>query len=433
MAYRVPNPLPLAMRLRAIAREEGPRAAFDRVATYGRLRLAKSRIGKAVGLAAAPRSTHVMGTVWADLAASGVFFGTPAPSTPNHIAVIAETALPQCTRYRVHQLEALGQALGVGVTVADHRNEAEALTALQMASHVVFYRLEPSQRAWMYLYEARRLGVKVLYDLDDPLFSVPAVTGSRAELPPALVRHFADAAPGFLGIMSACDAISVSTPALAEVVRRFLPRPVFVRRNFADAEMLGAQPRGLAAVPGGPGVTLACASGSEGRQGDLAPILAELAAFLAADKSRRLILIGSGFEVGAGLPLAVEGQVAKVPFLDYPSYLAQLAEADAVLVPLSDDPYNACKSAVRAMDAAAAGRAVIASPRGDMATAVVDGVTGWLAETPADWAQAFAAVARTPDRCRTMGDHALAHLRATLSDPTAPEVTEHGLQEWFTR
>ncbi|MBE3639009.1 glycosyltransferase [Mangrovicoccus algicola] len=429
MAYGVPNPLPLASRLRSIAREEGTRAALGRVANYGRIRLAQSTVGKAVGFGAAARSIYALGPTWQHLAKNGVFFGA-RPVEQRHLAVIAEASLPQCTRYRVEQMAGLARSCGMGFAAADQRDEAEALTALQMASHVMFYRLEPGARTWMYLYEARRLGLPVLYDLDDPLFSVPAITGSRVSLPEILTRHFADAAPGILAVMSACDAISVSTPALVEAVRSFLPRPVFLRRNYADQGMLEPV-TGPAPVPGGPGLTLVLASGSDGRSGDLAVARPAIERFLAEDRGRRLILIGHGLDHHAGLAPAVVPQVTQVPFLDYPAYLAQLAEADAVLVPLADDPFNLCKSAVRVFDAASAGRPVIASPCGDLPAAVRHGETGWLAEDLSGWEAALADLAGRADRGRRLGHAAREALRQDWGDPAAARVTDAGLTEWL--
>lgn len=433
MAYRVPNPLPLASRLRAIAREEGTRAAFGRVATYSRLQLAQSTVGRAVGFGNAGRSAFAMGPVWADLAQKGVFFTPGAEPGARHVAIIAESSLPQCTKYRVRQMECLCRGLGLDVTIADQRDEADALTAMQMASHVIFYRLEPSPRTWMYMYEARRLGVPVVYDLDDPLFSVPAITGSASHLAPALTRHFADAAPGFLAMMSACDAITVSTPAMVDEVRAFLNRPVFLRRNFADDETLAPARQLGAVVKRGTGLTLACASGSEGRHGDIAPILPVLEQFLGADASRRLILIGRGLEGHAGLSPHLADQVFSAPFQDYDLYLAQLGEADAVLVPLAADPFNACKSAVRAMDAAAAGRPVIASPLGDLPLAVEQGVTGWLADAPTDWLAALNTLADLPDRGRALGAAARRKLESEMCDPLAPTVTDPDFVDWLTQ
>lgn len=429
MAYKVPNPLPLAARLRTVAREEGARAAFGRVATYSRLHFAQTSVGKAVGFGNSVRSTYALGSVWTDLARSGVFFGAPRSDTAGHLAIIAESSLPQCTKYRVQQMATLAKSMGLEATIADHREEADALTALQMATHVMFYRLEPSHRAWMYLYEARRLGLPVLYDLDDPLFSVPAIAGASAHLPQALVRHFTDAAPGFLAMMSACDAISVSTPVLAAEARRLLSRPVFVRRNFADDDTLSHD----AWQTPGPrdGLTLACPSGSDGRHGDLAAILPVLERFLEQDPTRHLILMGHGMEGHAGLSPHVAKQVHQEPFRDYDQYVSALARADAVLVPLADDPFNACKSAVRVIDAAAAGRPAIASPVGDLPNSVVPGETGWLAATPEDWWESLQALAAMPDRGRGMGAAARCKAQTDMSAPEAPDLTDPGLLEWL--
>jgi len=427
MRYRTLNPLPIARRLRTIAQEEGTRAAVGRIATYGRLRLARSGLGQAVGYGQKPRSVYAMAPVWSGLARAGVFFADPPERLDGHLAILAETSLPQCTKYRVNQMAVLARACGLGVTIADHRDQAAALSALQLASHVMFYRLEPGHRAWMYLYEARRLGLPVLYDIDDPLFSIPALTGSSAALPPALVNHFADAAPGILAMMSACDAISVSTPALAGIAARLSARPVFLRRNFADAETL-AEP---APVEAAAGLTVAMASGSDGRAGDLGGLLPVLDAFLSAVPSRRLHLVGHGFPPLAGLPMRLSGQVSLFPFEPYDRHRLRLAAADAILVPLADDTFNACKSAVRAIDAAAVARPVIASPVGDLGQMVVHGETGWLAATPQSWAHALDLLAALPDRGRMLGRAARARLEAGWADPLHEQVTAPGLRDWL--
>lgn len=433
MVYKVPNPLPLASRLRTVAREEGTRAALGRVATYSRLQLAQTTVGKAVGFGSTARSTYSLGPVWADLAENGVFYGTDLSEAPKHLAIIAEASLPQCTKYRVQQMAALARSLGMETTIADHREEADALTALQMATHVMFYRLEPSNRAWMYLYEARRLGLPVLYDLDDPLFSVPAITGASAHLPLALVRHFADAAPGFLAIMSACDAISVSTPVLSEMARKLVSRPVFLRRNIADDETLAYEAPQDEAGTQAAGLTLACASGSDGRHGDLNHILPVLEAFLEEDADRTLILMGHGLEGHAGLSPNLADQVHQQPFRDYPQYLAALRQTDAILVPLADDPFNACKSAVRAIDAAAVARPVIASSVGDLGQVVSPGETGWLATTADDWWAALQELAALPDRGRALGQAGRKKIHSEMSTPEDPSLTDAGLVEWLTR
>lgn len=432
MRYKVSNPLPLAARLKAIAREEGTRAALGRVATYGRLRLAQSSVGRAVGFGQEKRSIFPLGATWAHLAQSGVFFGaTPEMTRSPHLAIIATKDLPQCNKYRLEQMKLLVERAGIAATIADQRDADEAVTALQMASHAMFYRVSPNTLSWMYLYEARRLGLPTMYDIDDPIFSVPAIAGAAAHLPASLARHFADEAPGILAFMAACDTISVSTEALAQEVQAFLPRPVFVRRNFADTDHFAPLTEAQPPVRRSQGITLALASGSDGRGGDLEPVIAPIEGFLAGDPDRSLILIGHGLDGQGGIAPQFAKQIKRAPFQDYPLYLRQLAEADAVLVPLADDPFNACKSAVRVLDAAAVARPVIASPMGDMCNVVEHGQTGWLAATSADWSLAFNNLAALSDRGASLGQSAQARLAADWSDPLHPGTTDPRLVEWL--
>lgn len=155
--------------------------------------------------------------------------------------------------------------------------------------------------------------------------------------------------------------------------------------------------------------------------------------FLAADSTRCLVLMGHGLDGHAGLSPHLAQQIRQEPFRDYDQYLAALSSADAVLVPLSQDPFNACKSAVRLIDAAAVARPVIASPVGDLVNAVVPGKTGWLAATPEEWAGALAALAALPDRGRQMGAAARAKLQHDMSAPEAASVSDPALLEWLTQ
>jgi glycosyltransferase involved in cell wall biosynthesis len=58
---------------------------------------------------------------------------------------------------------------------------------------------------------------------------------------------------------------------------------------------------------------------------------------------------------------------------------------DIALCPLADTPFNACRTPVKALEAFALGIPVIASDATPYRSLVVDGVTGYLCRTPADW------------------------------------------------
>lgn len=73
------------------------------------------------------------------------------------ILIIAELSLRQCAKYRVWQKEGQLRSLGWLVDVVDWRETEEALSALQVCTEVIFYRVPAFPAVELLLKEARRL------------------------------------------------------------------------------------------------------------------------------------------------------------------------------------------------------------------------------------------------------------------------------------
>jgi hypothetical protein len=419
------RPAHLARRFLAVAGEAGLAEAAIRAARHlGRRaggELNRARPGADLPLG------YPLGPAWQELARQGAFHAARRiPGAAPAIVAVAPASVPQSRRYRVEALADLWT--GAEVRVFDPAEARAAAGALQDATHLVFARCARSEATAMLLYEARRLGLPVLYDLDDPLMSLPACAGYRAlaALPPAERIGTLRAAPQVLELMSAADAVAVSTPALAAEAARFCPRPVWLRRNLLRPGDLALGAR-LAALPRAQGpVTFALPTGSRGRGPDLAPLLPALEAHLARAPGTRILVIGP-LDLKA-LPRAVAAAAEVLPVLPYADYLAALARADAVLIPLADDPFNRCKSAARLLDAAAVARPVAASPVGEIGEVLRDGTTGLLAATTADWAEALATLS-DPGRARAMGAANRAWAEAQRH-PDAPGLAGPALLAW---
>lgn len=372
-----------------------------------------------------------MNGVWAKLARQDAFHASaPAHGQgPARIVMLADIGLPQCRKYRVEQPAELWAKAGVGYDWADFRDVQRSLSALQSASHLMLYRVQSGPLLEMYLYEARRLGLPVAYDIDDPLFSVPAYEtyGNMAALPGAMKAHFLAEAPKYLAAMNQADVITVSTPGLATHLRAFTHRPVLVRRNFADAATWAAAEAAPPRAENG-GFRLAFASGSMGHEADFGLIRDCISDFLAADRLRRLMVLGH-FDA-AHLPKAVQGQIEIHGFADYADYLALLAQADCAVMPLLDDLFNGCKSAVRVLDAAAVGVVSVASDIGDMCAVIREGETGHLIGADGDWRAVLEKLAAQPAATAAMGQAAQAHLRTQWDGQPTPPVTEPKLLDW---
>lgn len=428
--------LALLSRFMHAVREDGLRPALRRAGGYARRRLRRRARGAlSAGAPASPGGHYLSGT-WRMMAQAEAFHITAAPATlrkRRKIALIGDLNLPQCRKYRVEQLADLWGAQGVELSYAHYLDVPRSAAIMQDATHLICYRLPACADVSVYLYEARRLRLPVLYDIDDPLFSVAAYEtySNMQALSPEMRAHFVAEAPRYLDLMNAADVVSVSTPALAEHARQLTPRPVYVRRNFADRAMLstGAQAMQVATDNAG-AFRVAFASGSRGHEADFATIAAPLTRFLQGDARRRLMILGH-FD-RAHLPRAIARQTEFLPFTGYDGYLNALALADCAVMPLADDLFNRCKSAVRALDAASVGVPVIAPDVGDFAKVIRNGQTGVIARAPADWAAALVGFARDRAGAAAMGHRARRDLEHRWSAQMAPHVIDPELVDWVT-
>ncbi len=352
-------------------------------------------------------------------------------SAKRTVAMIGDLNLEQCKKYRVLQLEELWAAVGVDYRFSHFQDVPRCLSIMQDATHLMLYRLPRHDLVTMYLYEARRLRLPILYDIDDPLFSVEAYAtyGNMQVLPPELKNHFLAQAPLYLDVLNGADVTSFSTPGLRDHAATLSPRPGFVRRNFADRATLEsgrvAMDFAKDAKTATDVFTLCVASGSQGHEVDFQTIMPEVEGFLSAASNRKLLVLGH-FRTEL-LSAAVQDRIEIRPFTDYDTYLRHLAMADVAVMPLADDLFNRCKSGVRVIDAAAVGVPSIVGTVGDLATLIKPGQTGFIANTHSDWSAALDQLAQDRKAANQMGRNARLELEniwaARASDPIVdPEM-----------
>lgn len=374
---------------------------------------------------------------WSDMSSANVMSTQKAPAQLTRkrvVAMIGDLNLPQCRKYRIEQLSELWATVGVEYRFSHYQDAPRCFDILQTATHLMFYRLQRHDLVTNYLYEARRLRLPILYDIDDPLFSVEAYAtyGNMSVLPPDLKNHFLAQAPLYLDILNAADVTSFSTPGLRDHARTLSPRPAFVRRNFADRLTLDAgrlamdtaQPQKAQTT----GFTLCFASGSQGHEVDFQCIAPQVDAFLSAAPDRKLLVLGH-FRPEL-LSDSLQSRIETQPFSDYETYLGHLARADAAVMPLADDLFNRCKSAVRVIDAAAAGVPAIVGTVGDLSAMVEPDVTGFVAKTPADWTTAFETLATQKALTTDMGRKARSLLEDRWSARPSRPIVDSDMMAW---
>ncbi|MDJ1008512.1 MAG: hypothetical protein QNJ13_11875 [Paracoccaceae bacterium] len=415
-------------RFSEVWRTEGAGAALR--ATRRQVRLAWYGQSPEAQVPQAAAGQCALISVWSDLAQNGAFQVTAAPALQRRrrrVAMIGDLNLPQCRKYRVEQLDEIWRRAGVSYGYAHFEDVPRCLDLLQSATHLMLYRLGHSHLSEMYLYEARRLRLPVIYDIDDPLFSFAAYEtySNGAALPSEMRRALVGQSPSYLAVMQQADALSLSTPGLVDLAAHHCPRPAFLRRNFADRATLELGSR-LASRERGPGFTIAFASGSLGHEIDFLTMAEDLLEFLQSGEGRRLLILGR-FDLER-LPAGISSRADVAPFGDYASYLRALGKANCAVLPLTDDMFNRCKSAVRVIDAAAVGIPSVVGTVGDGQSVVRDGETGLIASPGAgSWLAALERLAEDPAGADRLGRRAREDLEgqwaASMELPVvAPEL-----------
>jgi len=426
--------LSLFQRFATIARQDGLRRAAVKGRNYVVMqwRGSSHTVLRDTSAGAKDDAQYLQG-VWQQLAQGNAFHvGAPTPGNGTRfVAIIGDLNLPQCRKYRVEQLESFWHAQGVSCGFAHFEDLPRVTRLLSQATHVIEYRLPETPLTVMLRYEARRLRLPILYDIDDPLFSVSAYEtyGNMTALDPWMKQHFAAEAPKYLAMMNGADMISVSTPGLARHVALYSSRPVHVRRNYADAVTLAAGARAHAQRRAGDGIfRVAFASGSQGHEADFCEIAQSVETFVMSAPNRRLLLLGRIDQ--SALPRALASRTDTVPFSNYDDYLAALAHADCAIMPLLDDMFNRCKSAVRVIDASAVSVPSIVTSVGDLAQMIVPGETGHVANTSQDWLTFLNALADDPELCARMGIAGRRALEARWSGTDTGQIVDPEILDW---
>lgn len=428
--------LSLVRRFFTSMREEGAGSALRKARNYTVMRLRGFTPSMLAGRGHGRinKDEKYLAGIWQTLAREDAFHVLEAPAHTakrRKIALIGDLNLPQCRKYRIEQLAEFWRARDVEVEYAHYTDVPRCAGILQDATHLMEYRLQTMPVTAMYRYEARRLRLPVLYDLDDPLFSVSAYETyeNMKAVEPELKAHFVAEAPKYLEMMNGADILTVSTPGMAEHTRLLTARPVHVRRNFADTATLEDGRRAMASGRPDDGLFRLCfASGSRGHEVDFALIGDQVSDFLSGADNRRLMILGH-FDTKL-LPEGLRDRVETHGFSTYERYLATLARADCTVTPLTNDIFNRCKSAVRVIDAASVGVPSVVGTVGDMANMITHEKTGFIADTPQGWRDALETLARDTSGTAAMGQAARADLESRWAGTDAPHIIDPEIIRW---
>ncbi|MBE9014472.1 glycosyltransferase, partial [Pseudanabaenaceae cyanobacterium LEGE 13415] len=308
------------------------------------------------------------------------------------ILFVAEVSLAQCAKYRVWQKVEYFRKMGVDCTVLEWWRRDEIRNALQTHSLAIFYRTPGYPESLKLIAEARRLNVPTIWEVDDLIFDEQTyrANGNIDLLEPSLRDSVLAGVPLFRAALQACDYAIASTETLATEMVRAGAKEAFVIENALDTQTLIAAQvaRSNRQVREEySGVRIVYGSGSKAHDADFQTAAKALAKLMTVNQDVELHIIGDLTLPGAFDVFA--NRVVRRPFVDYETYLLQLAEADISLAPLEPTIFNDAKSNIKYLEAAVLGLPSVCSPRAAFRAEIEHGVNGFLAESEADWLSAL--------------------------------------------
>jgi len=226
-------------------------------------------------------------------------------------------------------------------------------------------------------------GKRVVFDIDDYLIEVPDYLSVH--------QHCLNMRPGLEVMLRQADAVSVSTAPLREKLLDYNPN-VFITPNYAwtsNPPIAHYETKGTAPEDR---IRVIVASSDSVRVDFLVAALQELVG------KEHIELVGIGppgdFLREVGL------QVDVAPIMPHEQFKAYIASRDntIALIPLDDNEFNNCKSAIKYFDYALAGVPCVCSNVAPYTSAVEDQVTGLLcADVTGDWIAAIRQLLRSAE------------------------------------
>lgn len=323
-------------------------------------------------------------------------------------ALIAETSIPQCLHYRVKERTAQLQHLGWAVEQCSWHDFDAAMRALQLASCVIFYRVPMLNHVPELFAEARRLGLPIIFDIDDLIFDRTRYADYlRAQtLEDEEVKGLLNLADMYHKSMDAADILMTSTTTLGQLLPsdRAKKHGFVVHNSVADSLRDIAQ--GLCDRPAREDgeIRMFYGSGSRTHDADFALIAAALLEAMHENEHLHLYLHGY-LELIPDFESCAE-RVHRIAFLDKQTYYRVIAEYDIALMPLEASIFNDAKSNIKYQEASIFGIPSIVSPRADFLEAITDGVDAFIAHSSTQWRNAILKLAASHELRVTMGEKA---------------------------
>ena len=324
------------------------------------------------------------------------------------VLIVAEQSIPQCMYYRVEQKVRMLEDAGYAVENCSWTDYLSCICRIQTATLVIFYRVPFTQEMQSLYAEAKRLGIKIGFDIDDLVFDIEEYSrnSNLLALPKDVQKSLLNGAHSYQQALAAADFSIASTPHLADFMRKYCKGPCYIIPNcICRAKGEAAKAEAFRFPLGLDGRTvIGYGSGTSTHNEDF-KLCANAVLRIMRDFPDVIFVLHGLLELPEAFD-EVNDRIIRIPFVPFTEYSAALARFDVNLIPLEGGLFNDCKSNIKYLEASRMSVPSVASPCAEFKSVISNGENGYIATDENEWYAALRRLVESAPLRRRMGDAA---------------------------
>lgn len=332
------------------------------------------------------------------------------------VALICESTLPQCYKYRVSQKADMLRMHGITVNIIDWRHTNESISALQACAIAIFYRVPFYESVQHIFNEAKRLNVPTFWEVDDLIFDADLYKSNTNmnALSSDVIKGLLEGANLYGDCLQASDFGLASTEKLQSIMSR--NKRVWVVENALDKQTVEIS-RGLRREKKlrkevKNTIDIMYGSGTKTHDVDFKEAEAAILSVLSKRPNARFIVMG---DLTVSEELEASRQFIRYPSADFKTYLRKLSLADISIAPLERSEFNEAKSNIKYLEASVLNLASVCTPTAPFANAITHGLNGFLANTPEEWENSLLELVDNKEKRTTVANNAYRYVYQNYS------------------
>ena len=322
-----------------------------------------------------------------------------------NVLLAAELSLPQCKLYRVDQKAAALEKQGYKVFVSKWSDTENCIKLMQFCSVVIFYRVPDLDAAAECFKEAKRLGLRIIYDIDDLIFNeeIYASALSRYNISEQLKDHLLSDAKIYRHAMLRADENWFSTKTLCDVSDEEYATKSICIPNSIPEELSGVAEEFYGRKHAGSTVKIFYGAASP-HDKDVELVQEVLEEILTRNENTELVLIGDiRFNYRS---LDLKKRITKVDRLGLKDYYYLVSQCDIAVIPLESSLFNSAKSNIKYIEASVFGIPSVCSDLYEFSSVIRNGENGFIAKNRDEWISSLQTLIDSSEKREAIGSAA---------------------------